>query len=164
MNNEARRTLEDLHGKVLAEAAQTYTFGVLDIDVPDDLQSLWEESFGDEGRRREAEAALALLDDRDRELLLSVAMQATAIDRPETKSLLADSIVQAGQSMFVAEIATLTVAAALLLREWHTKGRTKDVHKRTVIEPGRITIDEHTVEYKPSEGLAKALTKLGLGS
>lgn len=164
MNGEIPRSLGDLRGKALDEAAQTYAFGVLQVDVADDLQSLWEKSFDDGGQQREAETALSRLGDRDRELLLFVAMQATAEDRPETKGLFTDSVEQAGQSLFVVEIATLSIAAALLLREWNAKGRAKKVHRKTVVEPDRITIEEDVTDFAPSQSLAKALAKLGLGS
>lgn len=164
MNDEARRTLDDLHGKVLDEAVQTYAFGVLQVDVPDDLESLWAESFDNGDQRRDAEAALARLNDRDRELLLSVAMRATAADCPETRDLFSESIEQAGQSLFVVEIAALSIAAALLLREWNTKGRSKKTHRKIVIEPDRVTIDEDVTDFAPSKDLAETLAKLGLGS
>jgi hypothetical protein len=164
MNEQADRKLDDLHGKALAEAAQTYALGVLGVDVADDLDDLWQASFANEEERREAEAALDGLDDRDRELLMSVAMRATAEDRPDTEKLLAASVEQADESLVVFEIAALTIAASLLLREWHKKGRKSETRKKTVIEPGRVTIEESEVEFEPSDGLAKVLAKLGLGA
>jgi hypothetical protein len=164
MNEKPSSKLEDLRGKELAEASRTYAFGVLDVDVPEDLQELWAASFEDEKARREAEASLARLSDRDREILLTVAVRATAEDRPETEDLLTDSVEQAGQSMVVVEAAVLAMAGALLLREWHKKGRKTERRKKTVIEPGRITIEEQEIEYEPGGNLADALAKLGLGS
>jgi hypothetical protein len=163
MNDNARRNFDDLTGKTLDEAAQTYLLGVLQVDVPEDLRDLWESSFNDPEEQREAEAAIERLRDSDREALLALAMQATVYSRPETEPLFTESIDQAGQSMFVAEIAMVMMAAALLLREWHAKGRSKESRKKTTIEPGRITIEEWHVEFQRDGTLADAITKLGLG-
>jgi hypothetical protein len=158
--HDARHKLDELNGKTLTEAAQTYLLGVLQVDVPEDLHDLWQTSFEDEQQRRDVEAALARLGDDDRQVLLEVAMHATVDDRPETATLLTEAVEQAGQSLFVVEIAMLTMAAALLLRERHAKGRTKERRNKMIIEPGRITIEEWQTEWDPNGKFAEALTKL----
>jgi hypothetical protein len=163
--DEARAELQALHGKTLTEAAQTYLLGVLEVDLPDDLREQWQTSFDSDAERREAEAALDRLSADEREALLRVAMEATVDDRPDTADLFTESVEQAGQSLFVLEAATVALAAALLIREWHARGRRR-VKRRTetVDAEGNRKIETEEVEFATDPGLARLLGKLGLGS
>jgi hypothetical protein len=161
----AQTTLDQLHGKTLDEAAQTYLFGVLQADLPEDVEERWQASFESGVERNKAEQALQRLGQHDRETLLRMAMDTTLDEHPETAPLFDDAVNQAGQSLFVVEIAALALAAALLIREAHAKGRQREVTRTETVDPdGRRTIQTREVQYATGGPLAELLSKIGIGS
>lgn len=161
----ARAALERLDGKALDEAAQTYLLGTLDLDLPSEVEDRWRASFaGGEERERAQQAVDRLLGDPERRELLQLAMLRTLDDRPDTAPLFVESVEQAGQSMFVAELAAVTLAAALLLREHHRKGRAREVYRTEVIEAdGRRVVQTDEVHYAVDGPLARLLARIGFG-
>lgn len=160
---EARATLARLDGKALDEAAWTYLLGALDLDLPDEIQEAWRTNFPGNEERTDAEQAIDRLPDPERAQLLRLAMLRTLDDRPDTAPLFVASIEQAGRSMFVVELSALTLAAAILLREYYRKGRSREVHRRVTTEPdGRKIVEEDEIQYVADGMLASLLAKLGL--
>jgi hypothetical protein len=159
----ARERLGTLRGRELDEAASTYLLGVLEVDLPDDVEDAWRATFPGDRERAAAEQAVERLPDIDREQLLRLAMTRTLEDRPETATAFVSAIEQAGRSMFVAELAALTFAAALLLREWHRKGRASESRRReTRNSDGSVVIEIDEVRYVNDGPLANLLATLGL--
>jgi hypothetical protein len=162
----ARSALAELDGKALDEAAQTYLLGALDADLPQDVEREWRASFADEDEARAgAEQAVdRLASDPERAELLRLAMLRTLDERPETAPLFVASVEQAGQSMFIAELGAVTLAAALLLREYHRKGRAREIRRTETTAPdGTRTVTETDVTYASDGPLAQLLVRLGLG-
>jgi hypothetical protein len=90
-------------------------------------------------------------------------MISTLEDRPETEASFVSAIEQAGRSMFVAELVVLTLAAALLLREYHRKGRAHEVRRREIRKPdGSVVIEVDEVRYMGEGPLATLLATLGM--
>ncbi|MFE2424731.1 hypothetical protein [Streptomyces hokutonensis] len=161
---QARTTLGRLGGKALDEAARTYLLGALDVDLEDEVADLWQASFADpdEGARVK-EAVDKLAADSERAELLRLAMLRTLEDRPDTAPLFVDAVGQAGQSMFIAELGAVTLAAALLIREYHRKGRAVEKKVEVITETdGRKTVKVSEVRYAADGPLARLLTALGL--
>ena len=162
MDDEIRQSLDGLSGKELDEAATTYLLGLLDVDTEEDLKRLWGESFDADGRR-ELEQILGQLGTEDHEVLLRLAMEAGADLHPDIDEKLQASVDEAGQSLFVLEVSVLALAAALLIREHHTKGRKSETKTKIVIEGDKAKVETTTTTYPSSATLAKVLAKLGLG-
>jgi len=162
MDDEIRQSLDGLSGKELDEAATTYLLGLLDVDTEEDLERLWGEGFDADGGR-ELEQILGQLGTEDHEVLLRLAMEAGADLHPDSDEKLQASVDQAGQSLFVLEVSVLTLAAALLIREHHTKGRESETKTKIVIEGDKAKVETTTTKYSSSATLAKVLAKLGLG-
>jgi hypothetical protein len=162
---EARDRLAELEGKALEEAAQTYLLGVLDADFEEDIaDGPWRASFDDEDERERAEAAVdGVRDSPERSALLRLAMLDTLDARPDTEELFVRSVADAGKSMFVFELGAVTLAAALLIREVHRKGRSYE-HERTEVTQadGSRTVTVREVRYASDGPFAKLLVALGL--
>ncbi|GHD35503.1 hypothetical protein GCM10010313_82900 [Streptomyces violarus] len=161
---QAREALARLDGKALDEAAKTYLLGTLDIDLDDEVTALWHASFADPDEDARAKKAVdELLADPERAELLRLAMLMTLEERPDTAQLFVESVDQAGQSLFIVELAAVTLAAALLIREYHRKGRSHEVHRTEITEPdGRKTVQIDEVRYADDGPLASLLDMLGL--
>jgi hypothetical protein len=162
MDDEIRQSLDGLSGKELDEAATTYLLGLLDVDTEEDLERLWGESFDADGGR-ELEQILGQLGTEDHEVLLRLAMEAGADLHPDSDEKLQASVDEAGQSLFVLEVTALALAAALLIREHHAKGRESETKTKIVIEGEKAEVETTTTKYSSTATLAKALAKLGLG-
>jgi hypothetical protein len=163
---KAREVLARLDGKALDEAAQTYLLGILHVDLEEEVADLWSASFTDPGESaRVKEAVDGMLGNPERAELLRLAMLRTLEDRPDTAPLFVDSVNQAGQSMFIVELTAVTLAAALLIREYHRKGRSREKHRTEITEPdGRKIVQIDEVRYAADGPLAGLLVKLGLGN
>jgi len=160
----ADAALEDLHGKTLTEAARSYLLGVLEVDLPEDLDGVWRASFDDDDERHQTEQALEELDSGERETLLRSAMRATVEQRPDTAQLFVDSIEQAGKSLFVIEVAVIAIAATMIMREYYAKGRESETRTVETVHPDDSrTTETHTTKFASSGTLAKLLVKLGIG-
>ncbi|WP_328500286.1 hypothetical protein OG828_05550 [Streptomyces sp. NBC_00457] len=161
---QARATLAHLEGNALEEAARTYLFSALDVDLPKEVTDLWQASFEDpdEGRHLKEEIE-KLAGDSERDELLRLGMLRTLEDRPETAPLFVNAVGQAGQSMFIAELGAVTLAAAFLIREFHRKGRVSEKRRKEIKGPdGRKFVEESEVRYASDGPLARLLTALGL--
>jgi hypothetical protein len=161
---EARDRLAELDGKALDEAAQTYLLGVLEADLEEDVAELWAASFDDQDERERAEAAVhGVRKSPERSALLRLAMLETLEDRPDTEELFVRSVDDAGRSMFVLELGAVTLAAALLIREFYTKGRVYENERTEVTKAdGSKTVTVREVRYAGDGPFAKLLVTLGL--
>jgi hypothetical protein len=161
---EAHDRLAELDGKALDEAAQAYLLGVLDADLEEDVRRLWAASFDDQNDRERAEAAVhGVRDSRERSALLRLAMLETLDERPETEELFVRSVEDAGRSMFVLELGAVTLAAALLIREIHRKGRVYEKERKEITKAdGSKTVTTREVRYAGDGPFAQLLVTLGL--
>jgi hypothetical protein len=84
----------------------------------------------------------------------------TLDDRPETEASFVSA--ETGRSMVVPELVALALAAALLLREYHRKGRADEVHRREIRKPdGSVVIEVDEVRYLGEGPLTKLLAAWG---
>ena len=112
-----------MDSKEVDEVANTYLLNVLEIDLPEDLDQMWQEGFNTQNEWAEADELLQQIrQSNETDILLRLAVETTLQEHPETEDMFVQAVEDAGKSMFVVEVAIVSLAAVLIMREYYRRG------------------------------------------